>query len=45
MAVKRLDRINEEAKTAFEIIREMKALRISDMTTIVSVSITNDYNS
>ncbi|HHT87097.1 MAG TPA: 30S ribosome-binding factor RbfA [Clostridiales bacterium] len=44
MAVKRLDRINEEAKKQLsEIIREMKDPRISDMTTIVSVSITNDY--
>ena len=30
-------------KQLSEIIREMKDPRISDMTTIVSVSITNDY--
>lgn len=44
MAVKRLDRINEEVKkTLAEIVRELKDPRISPMTTILMVEVTNDY--
>ena len=43
MANVRYDRINEEVKKAIsEIVREMKAPRISPMTTIMSAEVTND---
>ena len=43
MASMRYDRIGEEMKKAIsEIIRGMKDPRISDMTTIMSVDVTND---
>ena len=39
-----MDRINEEVrKTLAEIVRELKDPRISPMTTIVMVEVTNDY--
>ena len=44
MSIKRMDRINEEVrKTLAEIVRELKDPRISPMTTIVMVEVTNDY--
>ncbi len=43
MAVNRYDRISEEIKRVLcEIIRDMKDPRISNMTTITSVEVTND---
>lgn len=44
MALKRLDRINEEVKkTVSDIVREMKDPRISEMTTVLSADVTNDF--
>ena len=44
MPLKRLDRINEEVKkTISDIIREMKDPRISEMTTVLSADVTNDF--
>ena len=43
MAVNRYDRISEEIKRVLcEIIRDLKDPRISNMTTITSVEVTND---
>ena len=44
MPLKRLDRINEEVKkTVSDIVREMKDPRISEMTTVLSADVTNDF--
>lgn len=44
MPLKRLDRINEEVKkTVSDIVREMKDPRISEMTTVISADVTNDF--
>ena len=46
MPLKRLDRINEEVKkTVSDIVREMKDPRISEMTTVLSADVTNDFKS